>query len=102
MSARPDTVGTIGTGPRDLALVMRRLDEPCLWIWEIRDSRDMRLVESSWTSEWTAFGTRNEARRGGVLRLAELICPAGRLDRGRPPMSHCQRKASVAPMMCAA
>lgn len=53
---------------------------PCLWYWEIVDTRDGTLVESSWATEWTGYESSHEAWGAGILRLAEL----NRRSRTRP------------------
>lgn len=56
-----------------LDLRVRLLGDPCLWCWEIVDQyRGGVLVQSSWTGEWTAYETREEALGAGCGRLAEL------------------------------
>jgi hypothetical protein len=57
---------------RGLVLRVRLLAQPCLRYWEICDGVDGRLVESSWTSNWIAFASRQEAVAAGARRLAEL------------------------------
>jgi hypothetical protein len=51
---------------------VRLLAEPCLWLWEIRDGVDGRLVESSWANEWVGFASRMDAAAAGARRLGEL------------------------------
>jgi hypothetical protein len=68
---------------RDLRVVVRLLTEPSLWSWELRDVVTGVPVESSWSSYWMAFDTREEARADGLRRLAEIVCPGGHVDRGR-------------------
>jgi hypothetical protein len=73
---------------RDLKVVVRLLGEPSLWSWELRDVATDVLVESSWSSCWTAFETREQARADGLRRLGELVCPGGHVMRamtGRQP-----------------
>ncbi len=55
-----------------LRVEVRLLPEPCLWCWEIRDRSRGELVESSWTAEWTAFDSAEEAYSAGRHRLADL------------------------------
>ena len=50
---------------------VRLVPEPCLWCWEIVD-RGGPLICSSWTAEWTAYASREEALAAGRARLAEL------------------------------
>jgi hypothetical protein len=62
------------------------LGEPCLWCWEIVDPGDGALIESSWATEWTGYGSSPEAWRAGILRLTELTRPSRRARlRGRRP-----------------
>ena len=56
---------------------VRLLSEPCLWCWEIRDEANSELIESSWTSEWTAYASRREALEAGEARLAQLVLRKG-------------------------
>jgi hypothetical protein len=48
------------------------LGEPCLWRWEILDTADGTLIESSWAAEWTGYESSREALRAGTTRLTEL------------------------------
>jgi len=48
------------------------MSAPCLWRWEIVDTEDGALVESSWASQWMAYESSQEALWAGILRLAEL------------------------------
>ena len=48
------------------------LRDSWLWGWEIRIADDGSLIESSWTSTWTAFATYEEALAARRRRLAEL------------------------------
>lgn len=52
------------------------LGEPCLWCWEIVDPGDGALIESSWATEWTGYGSSPEAWRAGILRLTDLTRPS--------------------------
>jgi hypothetical protein len=55
-------------------LRVRLLSEPCLWCWEIVDRhRGDTLVRSSWTAEWMAYESREEALTAGRRRLSELV-----------------------------
>jgi hypothetical protein len=45
---------------------------PCLWCWEIVDTRDGTVVESSWATDWTGYESAHEAWGAGILRLNEL------------------------------
>ncbi|MBI2217256.1 MAG: hypothetical protein HYU51_08165 [Candidatus Rokubacteria bacterium] len=68
---------------QDLKVVVRLLGEPTLWSWELRDVVTGALVESSWSSCWMAFETREQARADGLRRLAEIVCPGGHVDHAR-------------------
>jgi hypothetical protein len=57
----------------DLRIAVRFLAEPTLWGWEILDVADDSMVESSWSSHWTAFETREAAGADGRRRRAELL-----------------------------
>ncbi len=48
------------------------LSESCLWCWEIVDTRDGTLIESSWAKDWTGYESSHEAWGAGILRLNEL------------------------------
>jgi hypothetical protein len=47
------------------------MSEPCLWRWEIRDPQD-EVVASSWTNEWMAYESSDEALRAASARLTSL------------------------------
>jgi hypothetical protein len=49
------------------------LVEPPLWCWEIRDAATDRPVEGSWTTEWMAYPSDDDARAAGEIRLAALV-----------------------------
>jgi hypothetical protein len=46
--------------------------EPCLWRWEIRDPTRDEVVANSWTNEWMAYESPDEALRAGRARLSSL------------------------------
>jgi len=48
------------------------LSEPSLWCWEIVDTADGAIVESSWTTDWTGYESSPEALRAGIMRLTAL------------------------------
>jgi hypothetical protein len=54
-------------------LRVQLLAEPCLWCWEIVDRRRGRTVRSSWSGEWMAYDSREEALAAGRQRLSELL-----------------------------
>ena len=51
------------------------MDDPCLWRWEIRDSMRDEVVADSWTRDWTAYESREEAYRAGRDRLDAFLTP---------------------------
>ncbi len=55
-----------------LEVEIRLLPEPCLWCWEIRDGSRGNVVESSWTTEWAAYDSAEEAYSEGRKRLTRL------------------------------
>jgi hypothetical protein len=55
-----------------LMIKVNLLSEPCLWCWEIIDTADGSLVESSWATEWTGYESSYEAWGAGTLRRNEL------------------------------
>jgi len=56
-----------------LSLEVELMSEPCLWRWEIRDPERGEVVESSWTREWMAYESSEEAERAGRQRLRLLV-----------------------------
>ncbi|HEX6211845.1 MAG TPA: hypothetical protein VF136_13775 [Methylomirabilota bacterium] len=48
------------------------MSEPCLWRWEIRDPTRDEVVANSWTNEWMAYESPDEALRAGRARLTSL------------------------------
>jgi hypothetical protein len=48
------------------------LAEPCLWCWEIRDPKTKRVVANSWTHDWMAYETSNDALRAVAARLGSM------------------------------
>ena len=61
-----------GTRQQGLSVEVRLMSEPCLWHWEIRDHDRDEIVESSWTREWMAYESSEEAERAGRQRLTSL------------------------------
>jgi hypothetical protein len=58
------------SGP--LTVAVRLMSEPCLWQWVIRDPTRDEAVADSWTSEWMAYESSDEAYRAGQARLTTL------------------------------
>jgi hypothetical protein len=48
------------------------MTEPCLWRWEIRDPTRDEIIANSWTNEWMAYESSDEALRAGRARLTSL------------------------------
>jgi hypothetical protein len=49
------------------------MSEPCLWRWEIRDPARDEVVADSWTNEWMAYESPDEALRAARARLTVLV-----------------------------
>lgn len=54
-----------------LVVDVKLLPQPCLWCWEIRDTRS-GSIENSWEREWTAYESRQQAFTAGLERAALL------------------------------
>jgi len=61
-----------GRGP-DLTVAVDLMSEPCLWRWEIRDPARGEVVADSWTNEWMAYESSDEALRAAQARLTSLV-----------------------------
>jgi hypothetical protein len=59
-------------GP-DLTVAVDLMSEPCLWRWEIRDPARGEVVADSWTNEWMAYESSDEALRAAQARLSSLV-----------------------------
>lgn len=57
---------------QDLSVDVALMAEPCLWRWEIRDPKRGEVVENSWSREWMAYESAEEAARAGRQRLSSL------------------------------
>jgi hypothetical protein len=55
-----------------LTIAVHLMAEPCLWQWEIRDPSRDEVVANSWSSEWMAYESPDEAYRAGQLRLSSI------------------------------
>jgi hypothetical protein len=55
-----------------LMVRVQLMSEPCLWQWEIRDPRRDEVVADSWSSEWMAYESPDEAYRAAQARLNSL------------------------------
>jgi hypothetical protein len=58
---------------QQLSVEVQLMDDPCLWRWEIRDRERDEVIDSSWTREWMAYESPEEALRAGRQRLTSLI-----------------------------
>ena len=58
---------------RHLSVEVRLMNEPCLWRWDIRDRECGEVVDSSWTREWMAYDSPEEAWHAGRQRLTSLV-----------------------------
>jgi hypothetical protein len=58
--------------PQHLSVEVQLMSEPCLWRWDIRDRQRNEVVDSSWTREWMAYESSEEALRAGRQRLTSL------------------------------
>jgi hypothetical protein len=52
-----------------LELKVELMDDPCLWRWAICDVDRNEVLADSWTRDWTAYESREEAYRAGSARL---------------------------------
>jgi hypothetical protein len=57
---------------RQLSVEVRLMTEPCLWRWEIHDADRGKIVDNSWTREWMAYNSPEDALRAGRQRLTSL------------------------------
>jgi hypothetical protein len=62
------------SGDDRLTVAADLMAEPCLWRWEIRDPKRDEVVASSWTDEWMAYESPDEALRAAGVRLNSMSC----------------------------
>ncbi|HEY3067610.1 MAG TPA: hypothetical protein VGL09_17590 [Methylomirabilota bacterium] len=55
-----------------LTVEVQLMADPSLWCWEIRDESHGCVLENSWTGEWTAYESPEEAYRAAQARLRSL------------------------------
>jgi hypothetical protein len=60
------------TGRKELRVAVRLMSEPCLWRWEIHEPARGEVVANSWTNEWMAYESPDEAFRAGQARLTAI------------------------------
>ncbi len=58
--------------PEELRVEVRLLNDPCLWCWEIRDPARNEVVANSWTAEWRAFDSPEEAYSDARSRIENV------------------------------
>jgi hypothetical protein len=61
--------------PKSLQVKVELMDDPCLWRWQIRDAARNEVVADSWTRDWKAYDSREEAYREGRARLTSIAPP---------------------------
>ena len=90
------------SGDDRLTVAVDLMAEPCLWRWEIRDPKRDEVVASSWTDEWMAFESPDEALCAAGVRLNSMsrykrIAEMERLALARPttPVSNLEPKFPV-------
>jgi hypothetical protein len=59
-------------GDARFTIAVDLMAEPCLWRWEIRDPSRGQVVADSWTQDWMAYDSPDEALRAGRDRLTSL------------------------------
>ena len=55
-----------------LTVEVQLMADPALWCWEIRDQSGGRVLENSWTAEWNAYESSEEAYRAAQARQRSL------------------------------
>ena len=60
------------TRRQEFTVAVRLMSEPCLWRWEICEPAQGEVVANSWTSEWMAYESPDEAFRAGQARLSNI------------------------------
>jgi hypothetical protein len=58
-----------------LQVTVELMDDPCLWRWQIRDPSCNEVLADSWSRDWTAYESREEAYRAGRARLERYTSP---------------------------
>jgi hypothetical protein len=59
--------------PPALQIHARLLSDPPLWAIEVRDGATAEILWSSWTDDWSAYATLDEARRRADEVVARLL-----------------------------
>ena len=55
--------------PESVLVRVELMDDPCLWRWAICDSIRNEVLADSWTRDWTAYESCEDAYRAGRARL---------------------------------
>ncbi len=55
-----------------LTVAVHLMAEPCLWRWAIHDPSQGQIVANSWSNEWMAYDSPDEAYRAGQVKLTTL------------------------------
>ena len=76
-------------GPR-LHVELRLLVEPAMWCWDIRDRHSGRIVESSWTTYWMAYDSRDEAVAAGREYLRRHADSVTSVSASAPTQETCE------------
>jgi hypothetical protein len=59
-------------GQQQFEVEVELMADPCLWRWQIRDASRDEVVASSWTGEWMAYESPDEAYRAARQQLTRL------------------------------
>jgi hypothetical protein len=55
-----------------LTVAVHLMAEPCLWRWEIHDPSQGQIIANSWSNEWMAYDSPDEAYHAGHVQLTTL------------------------------
>jgi hypothetical protein len=55
-----------------LTVEVQLLADPSLWCWAIKDQARGEVLENSWTGEWKAYESPEEAYQAAQARLSSL------------------------------
>jgi hypothetical protein len=58
--------------PGSLEVKVELMGDPCLWRWAICDPTRNEVLADSWTRDWAAYESREEAYQAGRARLTQL------------------------------
>ena len=57
---------------QQLTVEVQLMANPSLWCWEIKDQARGQVLENSWTGEWNAYESPEEAYQAAQERLNSL------------------------------